>query len=332
MATFRKRGDRWQVQIRRTGQPNLSKSFVSKADAQRWARQMEAELDTKLLPHDFRRLETTTLADILLRYRNEIIPTKRGKDIETIIIDAFLRAPLATLKLSHLGSQDFAKYRDLRLEQVRPATVLRELGIVQHALDIASKEWGYPLSSNPVKGIRKPKLGASRERRVHPKEIATLLGGAKRSRNRHLAPAITLAIETGMRRGELLAMRWENLDLKQGILLIPRTKNGYPRRIPLTAKALEILKSQLNLGEERPLPITEESLKKSWQRLLKRVGIEDLRFHDLRHEAVSRFFELGLSMPEVALISGHRDPRMLFRYTHLDPKKVGEKLAARIVN
>lgn len=326
MATFRKRGNRWQVQIRRIGHPTISRSFLSKADAQRWARHMEAELDANLLPHDYRRLETTRLADILIRYREEIIPTKRGGHIETIIVGAFLRDPIAELKLSRLKSQDFADYRDKRLGSVRPATLLRELGIIQHALDVAAKEWGYPLNSNPVKRIRKPKLGTSRDRRVAETEIAILLEGAKQSRNPHLEPSIVLAIETGMRRGELLAMRWEHLDLNQRILLIPMTKNGHPRRIPLTTKATETLLTLREGGATSPLPISEESLKKAWQRLLKRVGITDLRFHDLRHEAISRFFELGLSMPEVALISGHRDPRMLFRYTHLRPERIVEKL------
>lgn len=326
MATYRKRGDRWQVQVRRVGQPTLSRSFTTKADAQRWARHMEAELDASLLPVDYRKLEETTLRDILVRYREEIVPTKRGRDIETIIIDAFLRNPIAQLTLDRLTPQAFASYRDARLETVRPATLLRELGIVQHAIDMATKEWGFPPIANPVKGIRKPKLGAGRNRRVSPEEISTLLEGAKRSRNPHLAPTIILAVETGMRRGELLGMQWGDLDLQQRILLIPKTKNGHPRRIPLTSKAAETLQALHDRSESRPLPISEDSLKKAWQRLLKRVGIEDLRFHDLRHEAVSRFFELGLSMPEVALISGHRDPRMLFRYTHLDPKKIVEKL------
>ena len=118
MATFRKRFNRWQVQIRRIRQPTISRSFLSEADAQRWARHMEAELDANLLPHDFRQLETTRLADILIRYRKEIIPTKRGGRIETIIVDAFLRDPIAELRLGHLKLQDFADYRDNRLTRV----------------------------------------------------------------------------------------------------------------------------------------------------------------------------------------------------------------------
>lgn len=139
MASFRKRGDRWQVQVRRVDQPPLSKSFISKVDAQRWARHMEAQLDVAMLPQDYRQLEATTLRDILERYRDEIVPTKRGAEIEAIIIKAFLRNPLANTKLSRLSRQQFTEYRDARLTSIRPATLLRELSIIQHALDTATR-------------------------------------------------------------------------------------------------------------------------------------------------------------------------------------------------
>lgn len=326
MASYRKRGDKWQAQIRRTGQPPLSKSFNSKADAQRWARHMEAKLDTAALPHDYRRLEQTSLSDILDRYRDEIVPSKRSGEIEAIIINAFLRHPIAATRLSCLTPKAFAEYRDVRLRKIRPASLLRELGIIQHALDIARKEWGFPLAENPVKGIRKPKVGPARDRRIPDGEIDKLLDAAKLSRNPHLVPAIELAVETGMRRGELLAMQWRDVDLEGHLLFIPQTKNGHSRRIPLSPRAVNILRGQHDKGLDSPLPISTESLKKAWQRVLKRSGQTDLRFHDLRHEAVSRFFELGLSMPEVGLISGHRDPRMLFRYTHLRAENLVERL------
>ncbi len=111
---------------------------------------------------------------------------------------------------------------------------------------------------------------------------------------------------------------------------ILKTKNGHPRTIPLTPKAVEILSSMART-EERVFPVTPNAVRLAWERLRRRAGLEDLRLHDLRHEAVSRFFEYGLTVPEVALISGHRDPRMLSRYTHLRPEKVAEKLAKATV-
>ena len=107
---------------------------------------------------------------------------------------------------------------------------------------------------------------------------------------------------------------------------IPVTKNGHPRTIPLTPKAVEIIESQRGVDLERVFPITSNAVKLVWHRLIGRSGVKDLHFHDLRHEAISRFFERGLSVSEVALISGHRDYRMLFRYTHLGAGDIVGKL------
>jgi integrase len=138
--------------------------------------------------------------------------------------------------------------------------------------------------------------------------------------------AIEFAVETGMRRGEILAIRWEHLDDQARTLTIPTTKTGQPRTIPLSSRALAILDSQRVAKTDRAFPITVNAFALSWKRILKRSKAHDLHFHDLRHEAVSRLFERGLTIPEVALVSGHKDPRMLFRYTHLKPEDVALKL------
>ena len=130
---------------------------------------------------------------------------------------------------------------------------------------------------------------------------------------------IEFAIETGMRRGEILNIKVK--DIKGQTLLIPQTKNGHPRTIPLTKRALYILKNI-----ELPFHMSPNAVRLAWERLKKKGNIKDLHFHDLRHEAISRFFEKGLSIPEVALISGHKDVRMLFRYTHLKAEDITRKL------
>ena len=131
-----------------------------------------------------------------------------------------------------------------------------------------------------------------------------------------------------MRWGEILAIEWEHIDFKDRILLIPRTKNGHSRTIPLTRTAIQILQSLPGTEGDHVFPITANAFRLAWERVKRQAGIEDLRFHDLRHEAISRFFEAGLNVPEVALISGHRDPRMLFRYTHPLQKQIAVKLEA----
>ena len=136
---------------------------------------------------------------------------------------------------------------------------------------------------------------------------------------------IEFAIETAMRRSEILSLRWENIDRKFTIATLPDTKNGSKREVPLTTKAKQLLEG-LSKQEEYIFPLSDFAVRHTWDRLVKRAGIENLRFHDLRHEAVSRFFEMGLSVPEVASISGHKDYRMLASYAHLDIKKIASKL------
>ena len=140
---------------------------------------------------------------------------------------------------------------------------------------------------------------------------------------------ILFALATGMRRGEILHAEWKHISWKESVLAIPITKNGHPRTIPLSRRALRILSDLSTTRSESEtlvFPISANAVRLSWQRLKQKAGLNDLRFHDMRHEAVSRFFEAGLSLPEVALISGHRDPKMLMRYTHLDPSKIALKL------
>jgi integrase len=149
--------------------------------------------------------------------------------------------------------------------------------------------------------------------------------GLKLSRNVHLKAAVELALETGMRRSELLQMTWDDIDRDRQTILLPLTKNGHSRVLPLTEKARAIL-GRCSRDTAEVIPLSPNALRLAWDRLCKRSKVEDLHFHDLRHEAISRFFEIGLSMPEVAMMSGHRDLRMLMRYTHLSPIRLAKRL------
>jgi integrase len=266
-----------------------------------------------------------TVGDLLRRYRETVTPTKRGAKPEQYRIRTILAHGIAGLTLNKLSPAAVAQYRDDRLKLVKSGTVRRELAIVQHCFEVAKREWGLPIFTNPVQQIAMPEAQRSRERRLEDGE-SNLLASAAQNSAWYLLPLIALAIETGMRRGELLSIRWKDVDMTAPIIRILKTKNGHPRTIPLTPKAVEILAS-LEKKDDRVFPVTPNAVRLAWERLRKRAGLQDLRLHDLRHEAVSRFFEHGLTVPEVALISGHRDPRMLSRYTHLRPEKVAEKLA-----
>lgn len=325
MATIRKRGSSWQAQVRREGYPPLSKTFPSKADAAAWARDQERAIDRAELPTTARALRGMTVSDLLRRYREAATPTKRGAEPEQYRIKTVLAHALAQGSLNRLSPAAVAQYRDDRLKLVQPGTVRRELAIIQHCLEIAKKEWGLPILTDPVQQVSVPEAQRSRERRLEDGE-SDLLASAAATSAWYLRPLITLAVETGIRRGELLSIRWKDVDQTARTIRILKTKNGHPRTIPLTPRAVEILAS-LERKDERVFPVTPNAVHLAWERLRRRAGLEDLRLHDLRHEAVSRFFEYGLTVPEVALISGHRDPRMLSRYTHLRPERVAEKLA-----
>jgi len=325
MATIRKRNGKYQVQVRVQGCKPISKTFSRLDDAKTWARLTEIEAEQTGLPADPRTLARTTVADILERYRDEVIPKKRGREIETIIVNAMLRQPWCKRSLAKIDGATFAEYRDARLQTVQPCTIKRELGILQHAFDLAAREWSIPLRANPIKAISKPGSSNKRDRRIRKGELIRLFHAAKQCRGKHMRGLILVAIETGMRQGELLAAKWRDIDLAARQWFIPLTKNGESRTIPLTRRCVRTLRL-LKKGGERVFDLTREAVKCSWRRIIKRSGIEDLNFHDLRHEAISRFFERGLSVPEVSLISGHKDARMLFRYTHMTAAHVLAKL------
>jgi len=230
------------------------------------------------------------------------------------------------MMLSKLKPTHFAKYRDERLKEVSPSTIKKEMVLLNHALDTAQKEWGCYLPVNPLQGIRKPKENPQRDRRLDGEELKRLLVSCGDSANHWFCPLVITAIETAMRRGELLGLEWQHVDLDKRTAYLPITKNGTSRTIPLSLKAIETLQHLPRDISGRVFPLSATALRGLWARACKRAGIEDLRFHDLRHEATSRFFEKGLNVMEVAAITGHKDLRMLQRYTHLRAEDLAVKL------
>lgn len=328
MATFTKRGDKWFVQIRRKGFPTSCRSFRQKSDADEWARHMEVKADRGELPTPVKELGKHTVRSILERYRDEISVKKKSHDNERHILNALMRQYFANLSLAEITAGKFADYRDMRLEVVKAGTVRRELALLKHAFDIAGKVWGLPVRENPLDRLPKIRPQAGRTRRLEEGEFEKIVQAAHDTRNPLILPMICFAVATGMRRGEILRIRWTDIDFTTKTLLIPLTKNGHARTIPLSSHAVAVLQELQDTKGKAKLvfPMTENAFKLAWQRLRNRSGVEDFHFHDLRHEAISRFFERGLAVPEVALISGHRDYRMLFRYTHLKAESLVEKL------
>jgi integrase len=158
-----------------------------------------------------------------------------------------------------------------------------------------------------------PKNNPPRERRLKEGEFDLLKAAAAKSRSWYVWPVVVLAIETAMRRGEILGLRWEHIDLDQRTAFLPMTKNGRSRQVPLSEAAIDQLTTAPR-DTGRPFPVTEVAMRQAWDRLRVRAGIDDLTFHDLRHEAISRMFDDGMKIHEVMAISGHRTASQLFRY------------------
>jgi integrase len=326
MATIEKRGQFWRVKVRRAGLPAQTKTFNSRTHAQQWARSVESDLDKGIVV-DRRTAQRLSLAEVLERYRREVTPTKRGSLDENLRLKAMAQRPFARSRMSALTSSILAAYRDERLKVVSGATVNREFSVLSHAIDTARREWDVYLPTNPCTLVRRPPQGRPRDRRLQGDEEERLLAACRGARNKWLAHFVALAIETGMRRGELLGLSWDNVDLERRTAFLPVTKNGESRGVPLSSRAATVLRglpassSGRVFGELTPL-----ALRQSFNRATRRAGITGLRLHDLRHEATSRFFEKGLNVMEVASVTGHKTLQMLKRYTHLSVTDLATRL------
>jgi integrase len=333
MATIRKHRNRYQVQIRRAGFAPISRSFTLLGDAKEWARLQELQADRGELGVSKRGLEGLTLADLIRRYLAEVVPTKRHRETDTFSLTLLLRDPIAKRRLSDINDTDFSKYVGKRLRDVSPSTVKRQLNPIRHMIGHARRHWDLPLKPNLFSKITIPDADKKRLRRVSADEMAAIFAAGQRARNQFVVPIVRLAIETGMRRGEILGLRVQDVNLGRRTATIRESKNGHPRTIPLSSLAVSVLDVQLDSmsdeakkANDRIFPVSPNGLRLAWERLTRRAGIADLHFHDLRHEAISRFFEKGLTVPEVASISGHRDIRMLLRYAHADGARLAMKL------
>jgi len=324
MASIRKCRGKFNVQIRRQGYPSISRTFANLTIAKRWASATEADMERNLhvvIP------DNTTVGELLDRYEKEISPLHKSHKVEKYRLQT-LRKYLGDKRVSTLSPALLCKYRDARLRAVSPASLKRELTILSSVLNITIKEWGIGIPQNPVSMVSLPKIARGRDRRLESGEEKQLL-----SSTGELRRIIILALETGMRRGEILNMKKSHINFARQTLLIPLTKTDTPRTIPLSSKAIAVLREQLR-GSENIIPIEETTLfsytarglSGAFLRLCRRHKLDNLHFHDLRHEATSRFFEKGLNPVEVATITGHKDTRMLMRYTHLRAEDLVKRL------
>lgn len=343
----------WKALIRKTGWPATAKTFRTKRDAEDWARRTEDEM-VRGMYIQRAPAERMTVEEALKRYLAEVTSTKRPM---TQLSERRHSKPLiqhlGKYSLAALTTEIVAQYRDMRLAgedrkdkdgkskpQPRAANTVRlDLALLGHMFTVAIKEWGLGLPFNPVLNTRKPSPGPGRSRRLSVDEEKRLLEAVDKHSNPMLRWIVRSALETGMRSSEIVTLRRGQVDLARRVVRLLDTKNTLPRTVPLTAAATVLFQEALNnpirpigtdlifFGEpgkdKRRRPY---NFNKVWLDIKRAAGCADFRFHDLRHEAVSRFVEAGLSDQEVSAISGHKSMQMLKRYTHLRAEDLVGKL------
>lgn len=352
MATLRKRGPyQWEAQIRRRGWPTQSKTFESKAEAEAWAQMIESEM-ARGVWLDRSEAESTTLRELLDRYEKEVSPRKRSHEREVSFLNTWRQTDLAARMVSRIRGSDVAALRDDWLKELAPASVLRRLQVLSHVFNTARKEWGMESLANPVELIAKPAPANERERRVSSEELEAII---EASQSRFLAAMLRIAVQSAVRRGELVSLCWEHVHLDGDAphLHLPMTKNGESRNVPLLPEVVEAIRwwrrrvveeqgedaaRQGKVFPIRPDAVTRafgrarDRARKDYEAMCREAGkpadanfLCDLTFHDARHEATAQFATL-VDGTDLAKITGHRDPRMLMRYYHPTPEELSAKI------
>jgi integrase len=317
----------WQVQIRRYGVKPETKTFPTRDEAKIWARLIESEIDRGIYVSRYE-AEHITFSELVHRYQKEVTPHKKSasREISRLkCLDKFF----GEVTLARINSEMVARFRDERLSlNLSGATVIKDLNTLSHIIDTAIKEWGLYISQNPVKNIRKPRVNNSRSRRLSYEEEIILLTQC-RKHSLMMGSVVIFAIETAMRLGEIINLNWSDIDIDRKIATLHMTKNGEVRQVPLSRVAIASVKSlPRSIGSSKVFWRwkTVSSFESSWQRVLAKSEIKNFKFHDLRHEATSRLFEMNLNMMEVSTITGHKTLQMLKRYTHFSIDKIVKKI------
>ena len=320
----------YRVLVQRKGFKHLIKSFSTLTDAKKWARAVERKLDTGDYA-DYSEASKLLLGDILKRYISENKHRKlRSYKMFEYRIKILLRDTISDINLLRLSSKHVAEFRDRKLLEVGNATFNKYLSLISVVIETARQDWGIYLPVNPCRLIKREKEPNPRDRVLNDNEYSDLLRACSTSMNRYLKPIVLFAMETAMRKGELLQLRYKNINFEKRTLLIPLTKTGKPRTIPLSTKAIEILRSMPRRLDGKVFPLTVDSLRNSFDIAKKRARITGFRFHDIRRMACSSLFEKGFSVPEVQIFSGHRTSSILLStYTKLDAEKIANKLRVR---
>jgi len=312
MAAIRKRGNKYYAEVRRSDFFQ-GKSFPSKKAAQDWARRVETQLDDG---HLVKGKNGRTFADVIDRFTKEVSPTRDGAKWEEIRGKFFKKFKIANIRLNDLTSRHFADYRDERLNKVKPASVRRELNFMSSMLSTAMRDWEW-IGHNPVEKISKPKASPPRDRRVSKSEIKIIMRELKYTekgqvllKKQQTATLFLLAIETAMRCKEMTTLSWSQIHLDKKYIQLLKSKNGDRRQVPLSTRAIELIKKFEGLHPENMCTVTEGTASSMFYKAKSNAELNDLNFHDSRREACSRLAK-KLDVMDLAKMSGHRDIKTL---------------------
>jgi integrase len=318
----------FQLRIRRQGIADQFITFDTWAEAEQARLHVAANLSVSIV-RDYAIAAKTTLRQIMQRYLDEVVPSHKGADIEANRLRRMMRdEDFVDKRLAALCTEDLQDFITDRLTEVAPSTVDRDLDLLSQVIRYADDVWKIAAVESPFKGLRRPKYFNERDRRLSADEEAALLAAARQDENPFLEPAMILALETAMRRSELLALTRNDIHVERRFARVRQAKNGRSRNVPLSSRALQVIHALPATGDERLLDLTANALKIGYfRRVLPASGVEDFHFHDFRHEAISRLAESGkFQLIELQAISGHRDMRMLQRYVHLCCGNLADKV------
>lgn len=315
MASIRFRNSRFEARVRVDGRSH-SKSFTSIDKAKRWAASLELGV---VKPSSIRGQpdSSVTVSQAADRYLKEVVPKHKGAKQEAERIRQIKRLEWANEEARNITSANVRAYRDQMLcRGLSTSTVRLMLSLLSSIFRFLSLECGLDVG-NPVSGVRMPPPPPARCRRLTEYEEQRLLEALGDCKNRWMRAAAEFTLETGMRRSELLGLTWQSINWGTQTATLSETKNGSRRWVPLSDKAIEILAKQQEASLEKPFPLSVSLLTQAWGHAVRRAGIDNLRWHDLRHESLSRWaHRLNGDVFKLASVSGHKTLQMAQRYVH----------------
>ncbi len=326
MPTFNKRGERWQARIQLAGFPTKTKSFDLKAQAQAWAFAEE-----KAMRDGQRGVVTATLGDAVDKYIKDVAPTHKAGNGEILRLKAIIKLLPRQRKIDEITAADLSKFRDRRLSEVSPATVRREMTILRSVFESARRDWSM-IAVNPIVDVKRPPAPPNRNRLMLDAERDKLLlalgfdeSAAIVRASPQIAVLMLLALETAMRQGEMLSLRWTDVFLDGQYVTLGETKNGDRRDVPLSKRACELIKKMSGLSDEYVFTVPTKSADVLFRKARDRCGIKGLHFHDTRATALTNLSK-KLDVLELARMVGHRDLKSLMIYYRPTATTLASKL------